>query len=64
MLFVNFINKEEKNFTKVLKDISEIIHHVYFAKVENDYNTVIFAKNLKYQIDKKKDCHNEEELYG
>ena len=61
MLFVNFINKDDKTFWKVLKDISEVFHLVYSANVENEYNTVIFAKNLKYQIDTKKDCHNEEE---
>ena len=61
MLFLNFINKDDKTFWKVLKDISEVFHLVYSANVENEYNTVIFAKNLKYQIDTKKDCHNEEE---
>lgn len=61
MLFLNFINKDDKTFWKVVKDISEVFHLVYSANVENEYNTVIFAKNLKYQIDTKKDCHNEEE---
>jgi len=61
MLFINFVNKDERNFEKVLKDISEVFHIVYSARIENEYNTVIYAKNLKYQIDKKKDGYNEEE---
>ena len=61
MLFINFISKDEKILEKVIQEIAEIFHLVYAAKIENEYNTVIYAKNLKYQIDKVKDFKNEEE---
>ena len=61
MLFINFICRDEKIHEKVIKEIAEIFNLVYSARIENEYNTVIYAKNLKYQIDSKKDHNNEEE---
>lgn len=61
MLFINFINKEEKLFDKYLKEINEVFHLIYSANIENEYNTVIYAKNLIYQTDKKKNSKNEDE---
>lgn len=49
MLFLNFISKEEKTLQSTIEKIAMDFNVVYSARIENEYNTVIFAKNLQFE---------------
>lgn len=61
MVFINFISKDEKILQTFLQELSQIFHLIYSAKAEDEYNTVIYAKNIRFLQENKKNCNEEEE---